>query len=80
MKKPEEINPGGQEHKRNNILGIIGLSTSFVLNAIFNALAANENKTIFNSSIGDISDKYQLDTTPAGWTFSIWVINLSLIS
>ena len=73
MTKPEEFNPSGQKHARNNILGIIGLSTSFVLNAIINTLAASGNKTIFNSSIGNISDKYQLDTTPAGWTFSIWV-------
>lgn len=27
---------------------------------------------IFKSSTGDISDKYYLDVTPAGWTFSIW--------
>ena len=63
----------GQGHKCINILGIIGLTICFILTAIFNALAGSGNKTFFNSVTGNISDKYELDTTPAGWTFSIWV-------
>merc|ERR1711963_1316344 len=35
----------------------------------------------FNSVTGNISDKYELDTTPAGWTFSIWgIIYLAIAS
>ena len=63
----------GRTHKCLNILGIIGVSLCFILTAIFNALAGNGNSTFFNSTTGNASDKYQLDTTPAGWTFSIWV-------
>ena len=29
-------------------------------------------KGLFNQSVGDVSDKYQVYITPAGWTFSIW--------
>ena len=28
--------------------------------------------SIFHSTIGELSDKYYLDFTPAGWAFSIW--------
>merc|ERR1711997_1120126 len=41
---------------------------------VFNALAGSGNSTFFNTVTGNISDKYELDTTPAGWTFSIWGI------
>jgi len=64
----------GQTHKCVNILGIICLSICFILTAIFNALAGSGNSTFFNSVTGNISDIYELDTTPAGWTFSIWGI------
>ena len=60
-------------HKWINILSIIVLICSFVLTAIFNALAGSGDPAIFNTVTGNISDKYELDTTPAGWTFSIWV-------
>ena len=63
----------GQSHKCVNILGIICVSFCFILTAIFNALAGSGNSTFFNTVTGNISDKYELDTTPAGWTFSIWV-------
>ena len=29
---------------------------------------------IFHSNTGNISDKYYLEITPAGWAFSIWGI------
>jgi len=77
----KEFIPSGQGHKCINILGIVGLSISFILTAIFNALAGSGNKTFFNSVTGNISDKYELDTTPDGWTFSIWgIIYLAIAS
>ena len=30
------------------------------------------NQDVFTSTTGDLSDKYQLSFTPAGFTFSIW--------
>ena len=56
-----------------NILGIIGVAICFLLTVVFNALAGSGNSTFFNTVTGNISNKYELDTTPAGWTFSIWV-------
>ena len=32
------------------------------------------NKDVFLSSTGNLSDKYQMSFTPAGFTFSIWGI------
>ena len=66
----------GKTHNVINILGIVGLSICFILTAIFNGLAGSGNTTFFNTVTGNISDKYELDTTPAGWTFSIWVSNI----
>jgi hypothetical protein len=63
----------GQTHKCVNILAIICVSLCFIVTVIFNALAGSGNSTFFNSVTGNISDKYELDVTPAGWTFSIWV-------
>ena len=60
-------------HNVINILGIIGVSVCFLLTVVFNALAGSGNSTFFNTVTGNISNKYELDTTPAGWTFSIWV-------
>jgi len=57
-----------------NVLGIVVLIICFIVTVIFNGLAGSGNSAIFNSVTGNISDKYQLDTTPAGWTFSIWGI------
>jgi len=75
------LNNTSNGHKCVNILGIIGLTICFILTAIFNALAGSGNKTFFNSVTGNISDKYELDTTPAGWTFSIWgIIYLAIAS
>ena len=68
----------GQGHKLVNILSIIGVSFCFLLTATFNALSGSGNTTIFNSNVSYIANKYQLDTTPAGWTFSIWVIYYKL--
>ena len=56
---------GKQNHKWLNIICIFGLITSFVVAQVFNAKAGQ--------SIGIVSGKYDLDITPASWTFSIWV-------
>merc|ERR1719328_761236 len=66
----------GQGHKCINILGIIGLTICFILTAIFNALAGSGNKTFFNSVTGNISDKYELDTTPAGVVSSSYLSDM----
>jgi len=49
---------------------------TFLLTAVFNGLAGSGAgvPSIFYSTVGDISDKYQLYITPAGFTFSIWSI------
>merc|ERR1712131_34732 len=49
---------------------------TFIITAIFNALAGSGAAlgSIFLSSVGNISDVYQMDITPAGFTFSIWSV------
>ena len=69
-----------QGHNWVNILCIIVLIISFVLCQIINALAGIGNSAAFNSSVGEVSAKYELDVTPAGWTFIIWVRFLHFIS
>lgn len=49
-----------------NVLILIGV---FILNGLG---AAGPNSGIFVSTPGNQSDKYYLEITPAGWTFSIW--------
>jgi len=52
-----------------------GLFT-FIVTAAFNGLAGSGAgiPSIFYSTVGDISDKFELLITPAGFTFSIWSI------
>jgi len=52
-----------------------GLFT-FIITAAFNGLAGSGAgiPSIFYSTVGDISDKFELLITPAGFTFSIWSI------
>jgi hypothetical protein len=45
----------------------------YILNIFFNfASAILPEGAIFNSTVGEQSDKYDLDITPVGWAFSIW--------
>ncbi|KAL4229136.1 hypothetical protein ACF0H5_012174 [Mactra antiquata] len=44
----------------------------FILTITFNALGGNADGVLFKSEIGNISDKYYIEITPSGWTFSIW--------
>jgi len=61
-------------HKTINILSISCLIFCYILTITFNALSAAGNSSIFKNTVGELSDKYQLNTTPAGWTFIIWSI------
>ena len=64
---------GKRGHSCANILCIVVLSVLFIPVAVFNGFAGSGNASLFYSRTGDISNKYELDVTPAGWTFSIWV-------
>ncbi|KAM8966665.1 uncharacterized protein RCH25_025318 [Pelodytes ibericus] len=47
---------------------------SYICTVIFNALSAIAQKGLFYATGSNISGKYSLDVTPAGWTFSIWSV------
>ncbi|XP_076437414.1 uncharacterized protein LOC143276672 [Babylonia areolata] len=51
------------------IFNVILLIALFALNGIS---AAGLDNGIFKSTVGNQSDKYSVEITPAGWTFSIW--------
>ena len=63
-------------HSPLNISLILLTLATFVLTATFNALAGSGAGvgSIFESTVGDISDLYELYITPAGFTFSIWSV------
>jgi len=64
-------------HPDKPTIALIGLGLfTFVLTAIFNGLAGSGAgvPSVFYPTVGDISDKYELFITPAGFTFSIWSI------
>lgn len=44
----------------------------FLITCVFNGLAGAGPNAVFHHSTSNISDKYNLQITPAGWTFSIW--------
>jgi len=70
--KNNESLMGVTEHKTINILLIVGLVFCYILTVTFNALSGN--KSIFKNTVGELADKYDQNTSPAGWTFSIWGI------
>jgi len=58
-------------------IGLISFGVfTFVLTAAFNGLAGSGAgvPSVFYSTVGNISDIYELYITPAGFTFSIWSI------
>jgi len=61
-------------HKIKNILSIACLIFCYILNITFTALSGAGNSSLFKHTMTELSDKYQLNTTPAGWTFIIWSI------
>ena len=64
------------DHSPLNIALIVSNVVTFIITAAFNAVAGSGSGvgSLFQSTVGDISDKYQLYITPAGFTFSIWSI------
>jgi len=64
------------DHSPLNIALILSTLITFIITAIFNALGGSGAGvgSIFISTVGNISDVYQLDITPAGFTFSIWSV------
>ena len=70
----------GKRHKSINILCIACLWIVYLLTITFNALSASGNSTFYFSNQVNLSAKYELDTTPAGWTFSIWSVIYLFIS
>jgi len=63
-------------HNFINLGLILSCVGTFILTAAFNGLAGSGAGVpdVFYSTVGDISDKYQLFITPAGVTFAIWSI------
>ena len=61
-------------HSPLNVGLIVLCVLTFFITATFNALAGSAAAlgSVFESTVGDISDEYQLYITPAGFTFSIW--------
>jgi len=47
-------------------------AVAYVLMVIFNGLGGAGYKGLFNQNVGQVSNKYSLYITPAGWAFSIW--------
>ncbi|XP_033725716.1 uncharacterized protein LOC117315576 [Pecten maximus] len=62
------------EHNCLRIAVIIVTVVVYMLVIAFNALSGAGGKAlgIFNSTVGEVSDSFYLEVTPAGWTFSIW--------
>ncbi|KTG41840.1 hypothetical protein cypCar_00013512 [Cyprinus carpio] len=60
-----------RDHKIVRILLIVLSQFAYFAALIINALAG-PGKGPFQRSTGNISDRYQTEITPAGWTFSIW--------
>jgi len=73
-KLPGKMFASVQNHKILNLIGIVSIAVAFVTSVIFNALAGSGSSDIFVSTVGNLSDKYDLSFTPAGFTFSIWSI------
>jgi len=63
-------------HNLVNIGFILSCVGTFILTTAFNALGGSGAGVpdVFYATVGDISDKYELFITPAGFTFSIWSI------
>jgi len=63
-------------HKTLNKVLIISNVVTFIITTTFNALAGSGAGVdwLFYATVGDISDKYDLFITPAGFTFSIWSV------
>lgn len=58
------------------VLVILMTFASFLVMLILNSMASNPAKSrgIFKHGIGNVSARYEIQLTPAGWTFAIWGI------
>lgn len=61
------------KHNISLLIAIVLSLLFFVITMVFTALAASGIDP-FLQSTGNISDEYQTEITPAGWTFAIWGI------
>ncbi|XP_056330574.1 uncharacterized protein si:dkey-29d8.3 [Danio aesculapii] len=59
------------DHKILRLSLIVLSQIAYIVALIINALAG-PGKGPFQHSTGNVSDRYQTEITPAGWTFSIW--------
>lgn len=68
--------PSSPGHNFLHLSFILSSVFTFILTTVFNGLAGSGAgvPTIFYSTVGNLSDKYQLFITPAGFTFSIWSV------
>lgn len=60
-----------KDHKILRLSLIVLSQIAYIVALIINALAG-PGKGPFQHSTGNVSDRYQTEITPAGWTFSIW--------
>ena len=65
-----------RSHNWVNISLIVSSFVTFCLTLLFNGLAGSGAGVpdIFYSTVGDISDMFELYITPAGFAFSIWSV------
>lgn len=61
------------KHHISLLIAIVLSLLVFIITMVFTALAST-GKFPFLQSTGNISDEYQTEITPAGWTFAIWGI------
>jgi len=64
----------GKGHNFINIFCILSLIAIYLLTCLFNGLAGSGASDLFNSNVGNLSRRYELDISPAGFTFSIWSV------
>jgi len=53
---------------------------SLVCMLVFNSLGGIGNTDLFPSSVGNVSDKYDVLIVPKSWTFTIWSLIYALLS
>lgn len=58
------------------IVVLIVTTTLYVVTVFLNYWSSSDNSEDlgFKDTVGNISDRYRLQVTPAGWTFSIWAV------
>jgi len=73
MESQEAVTIKTLAHNPAKISLIVSTAVILILTLAFNGLSASPNAgPLFNSNQANLSDKFYLSVTPAGWTFSIW--------